>query len=94
MRRLWKSRAKDTAQSHGFLRAGAGTPLHSCGVASVEDHAVNIGMSPRFAATKIVENDTDIIERLALSENELEMMEHSIAEMEKGLRIGPECGVS
>ncbi len=25
----------------------------------------------------------DIIERLALSENELEMMEHSIAEMEK-----------
>ena len=25
---------KDTAQSHGFLRAGTGTPLHSRGVAS------------------------------------------------------------
>ena len=63
-------------------------PVHRCIHAvshQVEDHAVNIGMSPRFAATKIVENDTDIIERLALSENEL--MEHSIAEMEK------DCGL-
>ena len=41
-----------------------------------------IGMSPRFAATKIVENDTDIIKKLALTDNELDMMEHSIAEME------------
>ena len=40
-------------------------------------------MSPRFAATKIVENDTSVIERLELSDNELEMMEHSISEMEK-----------
>ena len=65
-------------------------PVHRCIHAvshQVEDHAANIGMSPRFAATKIVENDTDIIERLALSENELEMMEHSIAEMEK------DCGL-
>ena len=65
-------------------------PVHRCIHAvshQVEDHAVNIGMSPRFAATKIVENDTDIIERLALSENELEMMEHSIEEMEK------DCGL-
>ena len=65
-------------------------PVHRCIHAvshQVEDHAVTIGMSPRFAATKIVENDTDIIERLALSENELEMMEHSIAEMEK------DCGL-
>lgn len=61
-------------------------PVHRCIHAvshQVEDHAANVGMSPRFAAMKIVENDTDIIERLELSENELEMMEHSIAEMEK-----------
>lgn len=61
-------------------------PVHRCIHAvshQLEDHAANVGMSPRFAATKIVENDTDIIERLELSENELEMMEHSIAEMEK-----------
>lgn len=48
----------------------------------VEDHAQNIGISPRFAAIKIVENDEDIIKRLGLSRNELDMMEHSIEEME------------
>ena len=30
-----------------------------------------------------MENDTSVIERLELSDNELEMMEHSISEMEK-----------
>lgn len=61
-------------------------PVHRCIHAvshQVEDHAVNIGMSPRFAATKIVENDTSIIKKLDLSQNELDMMEHSIEEMEK-----------
>lgn len=48
----------------------------------MEDHAQNNGMSPRFAAVKIIENDTDIIKRLELSQNELDMMEHSIEEME------------
>lgn len=65
-------------------------PVHRCIHAvshQVEDHAAGIGMSPRFAATKIVENDTDIIGQLALSQNELEMMEHSIEEMEK------DCGL-
>lgn len=65
-------------------------PVHRCIHAvshQVEDHATNIGMSPRFAATKIVENDEDIINKLDLSQNELEMMEHSIEEMEK------DCGL-
>lgn len=65
-------------------------PVHRCIHAvshQVEDHAMNIGMSPRFAATKIVEGDTDIINKLELSQNELDMMEHSISEMEK------DCGL-
>ena len=65
-------------------------PVHRCIHAvshQVEDHAANIGMSPRFAATKIVENDENIINKLELSQNELEMMEHSIEEMEK------DCGL-
>ena len=48
-------------------------PVHRCIHAvshQVEDHAANIGMSPRFAATKIVENDEDIINKLELSQNE------------------------
>ncbi len=61
-------------------------PVHRCIHAvshQVEDHAERIHMSPRFAATKIVEGDRDIIGRLGLSENELDLMEHSIVEMER-----------
>lgn len=65
-------------------------PVHRCIHAvshQVEDHAQAIGMSPRFAATKIVEQDVDIIEKLCLSQNELDMMEHSIEEMETDHRM-------
>lgn len=61
-------------------------PVHRCIHAvchQVEDHAERIGMSPRFAATKIVEGDAEVIDRLALSANELDLMEHSIVEMEQ-----------
>ncbi len=60
-------------------------PVHRCIHAVshiVEDHAENCGMSPRFAATKIIEGDADIIQRLELDKNELDMIEHSIVEME------------
>ena len=66
-----------------FCEKGA---VHRCIHAvshQVEDHAENIGISPRFAATKIVEDDRDIIDSLELSENELDLMEHSIVEMER-----------
>ncbi len=61
-------------------------PVHRCIHAvshQLEDHAEAIGVSPRFAATKMVEGDKDIAERLKLSQNETELIEHSIVEMEK-----------
>ena len=60
-------------------------PIHRCihGMYhQVEDHAKNCGINPRFAAMKLIEGDEDIVKRLQLSDNELEMMEHSILEME------------
>ena len=60
-------------------------PVHRCIHAVshlIEDHARAIDMSARFAATKLVEGDESIIERLRLNENERDMMEHSITEME------------
>lgn len=77
------SKKKIYPKVYDFCEQG---PVHRCIHAvshQVEDHAVKIGMSPRFAATKIVENDQQIIEKLELSQNELDMMEHSIEEMEK-----------
>ena len=60
-------------------------PVHRCVHAiahQVEDHAVEQKMSPRFAATKIIEGDERILSSLSLSQNERELMEHSILEME------------
>ena len=48
----------------------------------IEDHAQQIGVNPRFAATKVVESDAPMIEALHLNRNELDMLEHSITEME------------
>lgn len=61
-------------------------PVHRCihGLYhQVEDHARRIGMNGRFAAIKLIEGDEGIIETLKLSENEKDMMEHSIIEMER-----------
>ena len=60
-------------------------PVHRCIHAvshQIEDHARNAGMARRFAATKMIEGDKDIIERLNINQNELELLEHSIVEME------------
>lgn len=45
-------------------------------------------MPIRFAASKIIEGDTDIIERLKLDQNEKEMIEHIIVQMENEMWNG------
>lgn len=60
-------------------------PVHRCIHATahvVEDHAKAAGISPRFCATKLIEGDHDMERRLELHQNELEMIEHSVVEME------------
>lgn len=62
-----------------------GGPVHRCIHAvshSIEDHAVACGLSPRFCATKIIEGDSSFAEKLNLNENELELIEHTVIEME------------
>ena len=60
-------------------------PVHRCIHAVshlIEDHARKAGVSRRFAATKMIEGDEDIIARLGVNSNELELLEHSLVEME------------
>ena len=60
-------------------------PVHRCihTVSHVvEDHADKIGVPSRFAATRVIEDDADIISSLKLSENELELIGHAVLEME------------
>lgn len=60
-------------------------PVHRCIHAVshiIEDHAEKLGISSRFCATKVIEEDPEFIERLELDQNEFELIEHSIIEME------------
>ncbi len=60
-------------------------PVHRCIHAVshlIEDHAEKAGIARRFAATKMIEGDKDIIDRLEVNQNERELLEHSIVEME------------
>ena len=65
-------------------------PVHRCihaVVHQIEDHAEAARLPVRFAATKLIEEDEDIRARLELDQNELELLEHSVQEMES------ECGM-
>lgn len=48
----------------------------------IEDHAFLADIPVRFAATKLIEGDELILEKLALDPNEKEMVEHIILQME------------
>ncbi len=75
-----KGRVKPKVQD--FCAPG---PVHRCIHAvshMIEDHAQSIGISPRFAATKLIEGDMSFAEKLELDQNELETIEHNVKEME------------
>lgn len=48
----------------------------------IEDHAKHAEIPVRFAASRIIEGDEQILERLKLDENEKEMLEHIVLQME------------
>ncbi len=76
------AKEKRTTKVIDFCKQG---PVHCC-IHSVchqiEDHAEKAGLSVRFSCSKLIENDTRIVDMLQLSQNELELVEHSIIEME------------
>ena len=65
-------------------------PVHRCIHAVshvIEDHAQRAGISPRFAAAKLIEGDEDILRRLDINQNERDLIEHSVSEMEHERRL-------
>ena len=60
----------------------------------VEDHAERLGVPPRFAATKLVEGDGPMMEKLKLSENEIDMVGHIVKEMEQELGTDREAALA
>ena len=56
----------------------------------IEDHAERAQLPARFAASKLIEGDSLILEQLQLDQNEKEMLEHIVLQMEteRGLDRG------
>lgn len=72
-------------------------PMHRCIHAVchvIEDHAERIGVPVRFAASKLVEGDMPMQESLALSQNEIELIDHSVKEMESELHTDREAAMA
>lgn len=49
----------------------------------IQDHAERAGIPVRFAASKIIEGDKIILNKLDPDQNEIEMLEHIVLQMEK-----------
>lgn len=60
----------------------------------VEDHAERIGIPSKFVASKLVERDAPLLVRLELSENEIDMIEHSVTEMETELQTDRKAAIA
>ena len=82
-------RAVETAKNRVLPKVydfcAANSPVHRCVHAVVhliEDHAERLGLPPRFCATKLIEGDRDMADRLVLDQNERELLEYCIVQME------------
>lgn len=83
------NRAYDTAKEHTLpVRADfcpTDSPCHRCIHAVmhlVQDHAETKKLPLRFCASKLIESDSDIADRLGLDENERELIEHCLVQLE------------
>lgn len=84
-----KVRPKKMDFCEGFVHRAIHAVAHL-----VEDHAQNMGMSMRFAATRLVEGDEQIEKSLKLSANEKDILNHIVSEMEEELGTDREAALA
>ena len=82
-------RAVETAKNRVLPKVydfcAADSPVDRCVHAVVhliEDHAERLGLPTRFCATKLIEGDEAMADRLELDQNERELLEHCVVQME------------
>lgn len=74
-----------------------GGAMHRClhAVAHlIEDHALRAGLPPRFAASKLVEGDSLVQERLQLDENEQATVRHILRQLEEERGLDPSAAIA
>lgn len=85
--------AKQIPKRQDFCSGAVHRAIHSI-AHLVEDHADRIGVPARFAATKLVEGDEPMLNALGLSDNEKDMVGHSVTEMEHELGTDREAALA
>ena len=60
----------------------------------IEDHAAQADIPARFAATKAIEGDPLVLERLKLDTNESEMLEHIVQQMETERQVDRSAAIA
>lgn len=60
----------------------------------IEDHAERSGLPVRFAASKLIEGDTLVKEKLALDLNELQLVEHILRQLEEERGLDPAASIA
>lgn len=74
-----------------------GGAVHRCihGICHlIEDHAKKAGIPLRFAANKVIEDDSLILSQLMLEQNETEMIEHIVRQMEKERKLDRSAAIA
>jgi len=76
---------QERPERRDFCDEDSNGPVHRCihGVIHlIADHCHRAGLPVRFSASKIIEGDDRILRQLELDENELDMLEHIVAQLE------------
>lgn len=71
--------------------------VHRCihGISTmIEDHTQEIHMPARFAASKLIEGDKPLEKQLKLTDNEIDLIEHSVKEMERECDMDREAAMA
>jgi len=83
---------RQTPKCIDFCSGAVHRAIHAT-VHLIEDHAQKEGIPIRFAATKLIEGDEPILKSLHLDENEVDMIGHTVKEMEAETATDREAAV-
>ncbi len=76
-----------------FCEGAMHRAIHALGLL-VEDHASAKNLPIRYAATRLIEGDSETIEQLQLNANELDILDHIIHEMEDALEMDKDAALA
>lgn len=90
---LRTAKTRRRPKRHDFCSGPVHRTLHAV-AHLVEDHAENIGIPAPFVASKLVERDEPLLQSLELSDNEIDMIEHSVTEMEREMETDRKAAIA